>query len=81
MQVKAVDPREAFAQANGRRSHYSVPAAVLADLKFFANLAKEGKAVTFNGLRQWMLEKHTLVLGRTRLISVCKANGVELWLK
>ena len=78
---EAKDPREAFVDANSRRTATAVSDDFIGDLKFFEQLAKQGKPVTFKGLREWMLEHHAEDCGRMRMISIAKANGVEPWWK
>lgn len=77
------DPREAFAEQHSRRyiQEPGLPEAAADDLRFFARLAEQGKAVTIKGLQEWIEEKHGIKAGRDRMKTLCKLAGVEPWFK
>ena len=57
----------------------TLPPEAVDDLKFFGKKAKEGRPITRDGLRKWMLKKYSLNLGRMALYKQCIENGVEPW--
>lgn len=73
------DPRESYLAANPRRGSATLPKAAVDDLKFFAKRAEEGRVMAFTALTKWMLEKHGIAVGRIRLHTLAKAEGITPW--
>lgn len=76
------DEREAFLLSNlSDKAGLPLSAAAVADLRYFRDkLDKEGRRLSWNGLKKWMEDQHGLVrFGRQGLHRAAKQAGIEPW--
>jgi len=65
--------------ANLKRSHVELPLAAIEDLRYFGNAAKAGRAITIDGLQQYLFEKYAVQIGKHSLSTIALRNSITPW--
>ena len=75
----STDPRDAAIESSLKRTRATVPDKVVEDLKYFAEKAKAGRAISIAALLQYMEDHNQFKVARYRLHTIAKANGITPW--
>ena len=70
---------DALINATPKRQYQDFPEAAKEDIRYLAAKAAEGKAISFDGLKDYLQKKYNLSVGRIRLQNQLTKMGLKAW--